>query len=162
MNKYPLKRMLAVRELREDQAARDLRNALDELATAVAFWEARKAEVVECRHFMRRKEMELAGATVGLKIETGAARGLQRELAAWRYRLEEAEAVMEAAAAAVETAQAHCEAARSAYQAKMKDKHKIENHRGIWQAQADKEAEAAEEDELEESANNNAKPKPAQ
>jgi hypothetical protein len=161
MNKYPLKRMLTVRELREDQAARVLRNAMDELATAVAFWEARKAEVVECRHFMREKEKELAAATVGLKIETGAARGLQREVAAWRYRMEEAEAVMGAAAAAVEASQEDCDRARAVYQAKMKDTHKIVNHREIWQAQADKEAEAAEENELEESANN-ARPKTAQ
>ena len=152
MNKYPLGRMLTVRELREDQAARVLRNALDELATAVAFWEARKADVVECRQHMREKEKESAKATVGFKVETGTARGLQREVAAWRYRMEEAEAVMDAAAAAVEAAQVECDRARIAYQTRMKDKHKIVNHREIWQTQADKEAEAAKERELEESA----------
>ena len=152
MNKYPLRRMLIVREVREEQAARALRNALSELETAIAFWEARKAEAVECHHSMRQKENELAAATVGKQVETGAARALRREVEAWRFRKEEAEAVAEEAGRAVEAAQAVCDEARAFYQMRMKDKHKIVNHRETWQAQADKEAEAAEERELEEAA----------
>jgi type III secretion protein O len=152
MNKYPLARMLTVRELREDQAARALRHAQAELETAIAFYEARKAEAIECRHCMRQKEDELAEATVGRMVETGAARALRREVAAWRERMEEAEAVAEEAARAVVAAEEACEAARAGYQARMKDKHKIANHREAWKAEADKESEAAEEREMEEAA----------
>lgn len=154
MNKYPLGRMLIVRELREDQAARTLRNALAELDTAIAFWEARKAEAMECWHSMRQKENELFEATVGKQVETGAARALRREVEAWRFRKEEAEMVAEEAGRAVDAARDVCEKARAVYQARMKDKHKIVNHRETWQVQADKEAEAAEERELEEAAGN--------
>lgn len=152
MNKYPLGRMLIVRELREDQAARSLRNALAELDTAIAFWETRKAEALECHQCMRQKENELSSATVGRQVETGAARALRREVEAWRYRKEEAEAVADEAGRAVDAARDVCEKARAVYQARMKDKHKIVNHREVWQVQADKEAEAAEERELEEAA----------
>ncbi len=152
MNKYPLGRMLVVREVREEQAARALRNALDELETAIIFWEARKAEALECQHSMREKEKELFGATVGKQVETGAARALRREVEAWRFRKEEAEAVADEAGKAVDAARAACDEARAFYQTRMKEKHKIVNHRETWQVQADKEAEAAEERELEEAA----------
>lgn len=153
MNRYPLQRMLSVRGLREDQAARLLRHAMDELDTALAFWEARREEVRECLEAMRGKQAELAAATLGRQASLGISLGLQREIAAWRGRMEEAEAVMFAAADAVEAARQACEWARLAYQARMKDKRKIESHRGVWEAEAAREAEAAEERELEESAN---------
>lgn len=152
MIKYPLKRMLIVRELREDQAARALRRALARLDAALADLEARATEAEECRQCLRRREAGVLTATVGRRLGVGATHALQREVASWRARVEEAEEARDAAALEVEKADAECDAARAAYQSRMKDKHKIESHRGIWQARADKEAEAAEELELEESA----------
>lgn len=151
MKKYPLGPMLTVRELREDQAARLLQEKLAALDAAIAAWEAAKRTVLDCKSALRAKEKELTAATVGVKTEAGVARAIQREIAAWGFRVEEAEAAAEAAAAAVDAAREACEEARRAWQARSKDRHKIENHREIWRAEADKEAEAAEEKELEES-----------
>lgn len=151
MNKYPLRAMLTVRELREDQAARALRDRMAELDAAIAAWEAAKAEALACRQALRRKEDELMAVTIGRQVEAGLSRSIQRECQSWRARVDEAEAAVDAAAKGVDAAREAVEAARAAWQARSKDKHKIENHRDIWRAEADKEAQAAEEKELEES-----------
>ncbi|HLP42204.1 MAG TPA: YscO family type III secretion system apparatus protein [Fibrobacteria bacterium] len=161
MNKYPLKRILSVRELREDQAARELRVKMAELETAIAAREAREAEARECKLATRRKEDELVAAAVGKRMETGHARAFRREIEAFRRRAEEAEAAVEAAAKVVEAARAASEQARARYQARMKDKHKLVNHQETWQAQAVKEAEAAEDKEMEEAASGRKDPKAA-
>jgi hypothetical protein len=152
MNKYPLKRMLTVREFREDQAARELRAKLAELEAAKAVLAAREAEARECRLATRRMEDAMAEATVGRRVETGHARALLREVEAYRRRAEEAEAAVKAAGRAVEAARGASEQARARYQVRMKDRHKLVNHQESWQAQAGKESEAAEEKELEEAA----------
>lgn len=156
MSKYPLGRILGVRELREDQAARELRRKLDELEAAVALFESRDAEARECGLALRQKEAEADAATVGKRIGTGRAHSLRREIEAWRARKEEAEAAVEAAGKAVDAARAAAGEARARYQARMKDKHKLMGHRDAWQAGAGKEAEAAEERELEEAARKSA------
>lgn len=152
MSKYPLGRILGVRTLREDQAARELRRRQDELESAVAFWEAREAEAQEGARDLRRKEEEAAEAAVGKRIENGRARSLRREIESWRVRKDEAAAAAEAARKAVDAARAAWGEARARYQARMKDKHKLLNHRDAWRIQAGKESEAAEERELEEAA----------
>jgi hypothetical protein len=162
MNKYPLDRILGVRTLREDQAARELRLKQDELDAAVALYEARLAEAERCGLALRRKVDEAAAATVGKRVETGLASSLRREIEAWRFRKDEAEAVAEAACKTMEAARVACAEARTRYQARMKDKHKLLNHRDAWQAEAGKEAEAAEEKELEEAARGTVRKAPAQ
>jgi hypothetical protein len=162
MSKYPLGRILGVRELREDQAARELRRRQDALEAAVAVWEAREAEAQEGARDLRRREDEAAEAAVGKRIETGIARSQRREIEAWRGRQEEVEAMAESARKAVDAARAAWGEARARYQARMKDKHKLMNHREAWQIQAGKEAEAAEEKELEEAARGGAVGKAAE
>ena len=152
MNKYPLKRMLSVREFREDQAARELRVKLGELEAAKAIRDAREAVARDCNLATQRMECAWAEATVGKRVETGEARALLREVEAFRRRAEEAEADVKAADKAVEAAHAASEQARARYQVRMKDKHKLVNHQESWQAQALKESEATEDKEMEEAA----------
>lgn len=152
MNKYPLKRMLSVREFREDQAARELRVKLGELEAAKAFRDAREAEAMECKLATRRMEDAWKEATIGKRVETGDARALLREIEAFRRRAEEAEALVKEADKAVEAARAASEQARARYQVRMKDKHKLVNHQESWQTQALKESEANEDKEMEEAA----------
>jgi type III secretion protein O len=152
VNKYPLARMLTVRELREEQASSALRKCLADLAAATEELEARKREVAEALESLRRTDRACAAATVGVAMDSVTTHAWQRELNAWRFRVDEAETAQAAAAAHVLTMRIACDKARTVYQAKMKDKHKIESHREIWTAEAAKEAEAAEEKELEESA----------
>lgn len=149
MNKYPLARMLTVRELREDQASRLLRTRMAELDEAIAAWEARKGEAAECLQCLLAKDREQMALTLGVRLETGLAKSMQRELQAWRNRLEEAETAVAEAAEMVEKATEAVEKAREVYQTKMKDKQKIVSHRESWMTDARKEAEAAEERELE-------------
>lgn len=149
MNKYPLARMLTVRELREDQALRLLRTRMGELDDAIAFWEAKMAEAADCLQSLLAKDREQMTLTVGVRLETGLARSMQREMQAWRYRLQMAEAAVAEAAVEVEKAQVACDKARTVYQTRMKDKQKIVSHKDIWMTEAKKEAEAAEERELE-------------
>lgn len=149
MNKYPLGRMLAVRELREDQALRELRLRMAALDTATALWEAAEQTVLDCRDCLRAKDAELSAATLGLKVDKGRTLSLRRELDAWRNRVEQSRREAEEARKAVETARQACDKARNAYQGKMKDKLKISNHKDIWLTEDAKAVEAAAEIELE-------------
>jgi type III secretion protein O len=149
VNKYPLARMLTVRELREDQASRLLRTRMAELDDAIAMWEAKKLEAAECLQSLLAKDREQMALTVGARLETGLTRSMQREMQAWRYRLQSAETEVAEALVLVEKAQEACDKARAVYQTRMKDKQKIVSHKEIWTTEAKKEAEAAEERELE-------------
>lgn len=149
MNKYPLGRMLAVRELREDQALRELRLRMAALDTAIGLWEAAKQTVVDCRACLRSKDAEMSAATLGLKVDKGRTLSLRRELDAWRNRVEQSRLAAEEAGKAVETARLACDKARTVYQTKMKDKLKISNHKDIWVTEDAKAVEAAAEIELE-------------
>jgi hypothetical protein len=149
-SKYPLGRMLTVRELREDQALRELRLRMAEVDAAAAAVEARKEEIIAGRAALRTAQDALFAASLGRLLDRPAEAAHRREIDAWRRKVEEAFVALAAAEKALEAARLVCEQARARYQAKMKDTHKITSHKDAWTAEAAKAQEAAADAELEE------------
>lgn len=150
MATYPLDPLLSARRFREDEAARATalaRRKADEAKAAAeaaqaewrAYQEWRPGEEVRLFEEIRGKETPLSGLDSHREdIQTLRSREL---------RLEELFHEAEDAAAAAEKAAGE---ARERHAATVRDRRKIEEHRGIWLKEEAKRQEAAEEAELEE------------
>lgn len=147
---YPLAALMSVRHFREEAAQRDLAHANDAAKSAALERDAKKEELAECIAFNREETERRYAALIGTRVSMeeldkfhfglAVLKGNER---AKQQAAEEAEAALARAQAAVKTAAAAAKAAR-------KNALKIEKHRSIWLEAAKKEAERAEDRELEE------------
>jgi hypothetical protein len=146
---YPLHDLLRVRQWREDERAVELarrRAAVEEAEQLVA---RRQNECEQYAAWRVRREQELYDEVLFREVEVRDlddlklnVRLLRENEQAYRDRVKAAEAELATARQALESArQAHLKASR--------DRGKIEEHRGWWEAEAAREAEAKQELELE-------------
>lgn len=149
-NHYPLRRMLTVRALREDQALRDLRQKMAEVEAAAETLEARIRDEAASRASLRGSHGAFFAATLGKTVASTETAPLRRTIDAWKMRVAEAEAAVQEARKALDAAKEACEASRLGYQARMKDTHKIASHKYAWMTEALKAVEAAADAEMEE------------
>ncbi|GEM_PF-5954225 len=149
MNKNPMRPILNIRTIREDEASREYRRHMGLVSDAKDRLQARIREAEEFVVALTRKEAEFSETLVREALSMVAVKALRRELESWRFRLTELLALVEEERKNVAKAEELCAKARAQFMIKSKDKMKIEGFSDRWQAQANKEAEAREEVELE-------------
>lgn len=147
--KNPLRPLLNIRVIREEQASREFLKRKRALAEAMEQLELRIAEAAAFEQALRVKENSVIDAMISRPHETGNVNSLRRELENWRYRMTDLRAAVEVERGYVAKAEEICAQARTTYMAKMKAKSKTETFSDQWQAAAAKEQEAREEIELE-------------
>lgn len=147
--RYPLEDLLRVRKFREDERAQELTRKRGEVEDAVQLVAKRKQELVDYTAWRINREKELYDEVMMREIEVKDLDALKLNIQilrenelAYAERIKEAEKALEAARQALAAAQA-------AYMKAVRDKGKIEEHKGWWAQEEAKEAEANAEKELE-------------
>jgi hypothetical protein len=147
--KYPLEDLLRVRQFREDERAQELTRKRGEVEAAAQLVEKRKQELTAYTAWRINREKELYDEVMLREIEVKDLDALKLNIQilrenelAYGERVKEAEKALEAAQQALAAAQA-------AYMKAVRDKGKIEEHKGWWAQEEAKEAEANAEKELE-------------
>jgi flagellar biosynthesis chaperone FliJ len=147
--KNPMKSVLDIRLVREEQASREFGRRKRAVMEAVEALERRVAEASEFSKALARKEDAFIETMLRQSHATGAVRTLKRELENWRHRLVELLGLVENEKSNVAKAEEQCAFARAAFQAKTKEKVKTETFAETWEKAFTKEQEAREEIELE-------------
>lgn len=147
--KNPMKPVLDIRLVREEQASREFGRSKRAVADAVEMLEKRIAEAVAFAQALARKEDDFVETMLRQSHANSAVRTLKRELENWRHRMVELRGLVEVEKANVAKAEEQCAIARTAYQAKNKEKVKTETFAETWEKAFTKELEAREEIELE-------------
>ncbi len=149
MNKNPMRPIVNIRTIREDEAARELRKHMRAVAEAKERLASRIREAEEFAIAVSGKETAFTETLVREALSMVAVKALRRELESWRHRLGELRDLVEEERKNLAQVEELCAKARAAFMIKTKDKMKIEGFADRWQAQANKEQEAREEVELE-------------
>ena len=149
MNKNPMRPILNIRAIREDEAARELRKHMNAVADAKERLALRMRAAEEFAIEVSRKEAAFTENLVREALSMVAVKALRRELESWRHKLTELRELVEEHRKNLAKVEELCAQARATFMIKSKDKMKIEGFSDRWQAQANKEQEAREEVELE-------------
>jgi hypothetical protein len=147
---YPLKRMLTVRAIREDQALRELRLSMAAVEAAAEALKVSIREEADGRASLKASHDAYFAATLGRNVSKSETAPLRRAIDAWKSRVIALEAAVTSARKALADAESACEASRHRHQVRMKDTHKITNHKDAWMTEALKAVEAVADAELEE------------
>jgi len=148
--RYPLKPLLDVRILREENASAELTAAKRRVTEALQAVEDRKRELVEYVEWRKVEEVRLFDEiknhevdSQGLEDHRTMVRNLRTKDAEYEKRVSEAEQDVVKARKAVEKSE-------KAYRLAVKEKQKIEAHRDLWTEDERKREALAEDAEMEE------------
>lgn len=147
--KYPLEELLRVRRLREDDATNELTRRRREVEQAERMLEQRQRELEEYTAWRIQREAELYEQVIGKQVPLKALDDLKKDIQILRDQEITYQERILAAEKALAEAKARLVEAQAAYQATRKDRQKIDEHKGIWAAEAAREYEAGQELELE-------------
>ena len=147
--KYPLKDLLRVRNFREDNAAKELTRCRAEVKKAEELLQQQKQELADYIKWRILREEEMYQEVMEKKVQLKELDDLKQDIQmlrekefAYEERIRDSEQALQAAKEALE--QAH-----QGYQKAVKDRQKIDEHKGMWAQETAKISEANQEKELE-------------
>lgn len=147
--KYPLEDLLRVRRFREDEAQSQLTAARGQLEAAEAALDQAEQALAEYIQRRERREAELYDEIMLQEVSMKDLDDLKAAIATLREQQSGYEERVRQAHQDVAAATNALEAARQAYTEAVKNRRKIDEHKGLWTQQEHKRSEAEAEKEME-------------
>ena len=149
MSRYPLEDLLRVRNFREDNAANELTRRRRAVEQAEQLVQQRKRELEEYIQWRINREEELYREVMQKPVQLKALDDLKQDIQLLREKEHLYEERIREAEKAVVQAKEALDQAQADYQAAVRDRQKIDEHKGIWAQETAKINEANQEKELE-------------
>lgn len=147
--KYPLEDLLRVRNFREDNAANELTKRRREVEQAEELVQQRKQELADYIQWRIKREEELYNQVMQKPVQLKDLDDLKQDIQLLREKEHLYEDRIREAEKALADARQALEDAHAQYQAAVRDRQKIDEHKDLWAQETAKINEANAEKELE-------------
>lgn len=147
--KYPLEDLLRVRNFREDNAANELTKRRREVEQAEELVQQRKQELADYIQWRIKREEELYNVVMQKPVQLKDLDDLKQDIQLLREKEHLYEDRIREAEKALADARQALDDANAQYQAAVRDRQKIDEHKDLWAQETAKINEANAEKELE-------------